>query len=144
MKFPGSGKSYNKSNGSGANAPGHSAACSLFGPPAGLCMAGRQMRGICPTADHTTRLPASPAAAPRGCSAAELRGPVRATFRGGRGDAHAQVTAQLRKSPSAGLSPVAAGDDRLLDSGHVLVAVQPAEHVQARRQPAIRDPDGPS
>ena len=45
--------------------------------------------------------PPSAAAVPRGCSAAELRGPVRATFRGGRSDAHAQVTAQLRKSPSA-------------------------------------------
>ena len=34
-------------------------------------------------------------------------------------------------------------DAPLLDSGHLLVAVQPAEHVQPRRQPAIRDSDGP-
>jgi len=43
--FPGSGKSCNKGNTTGANAPGYSAKCSLSGPPPGLCMAGRQVRG---------------------------------------------------------------------------------------------------
>lgn len=28
-------------------------------------------------------------------------------------------------------------------AGHILVAVQPADHGQPRRQPRIRDPDGP-
>ena len=41
--FPGSGKSCNKDNTSGPNAPGYSAECSLFGRPPGLYVAGRQV-----------------------------------------------------------------------------------------------------
>ena len=78
-------------------APGYSAACSLFGPPPGLCMAGRQVRSICSrTADYTAGLPPSAAAVPCGCSAARPRGPVQATFRDERCDAHARVTAVTR------------------------------------------------
>src|SRR6266702_2353540 len=108
--LPGSGKSCNKGNKSGADAPAYSATCSLFVSPPGLRIAGAAGAGICPrTADHTARLPPSAAAVSCGRAVAGLRGPARATFRGERSDAHAQVTAFRRKSPSAGLSPVAAG-----------------------------------
>ncbi len=44
--FPGSGKSCNKSNRSGADAPGYSAKCSLFILLPGLCMAGAAGAGL--------------------------------------------------------------------------------------------------
>ena len=43
--LPGSGKSCNKGNRNGADAPGYPAACSLSGPLPGVCVAERQMRG---------------------------------------------------------------------------------------------------
>ena len=46
--LPGSGKSCNKSNTTGADAPGHSAACSLSRPLPGLYMAVRQVRASAP------------------------------------------------------------------------------------------------
>jgi len=63
--LPGSGKSCNKGNSTGADASGYSATCSISGSLPGLCMAGP-------------------------------RGPVQATFRDERSDAHAQVTAITR------------------------------------------------
>ena len=64
--FPGSGKSYDKGNMTGADASGYSAACSLSGPPPGMCMAGQQVRGHLLLHDYTARLQPLAAGVPCG------------------------------------------------------------------------------
>ena len=78
--LPGSGKSCNKSNTTGADAPGHSAACSLSRPLPGLHMAVRQVRASAP---------APVTVAPSGTDS-WLRGQGRADFRVKLGDARAR------------------------------------------------------
>jgi hypothetical protein len=91
---PDRGKSCNKGNWSGANAPGYSAECSLFVPPPGLRMAGGRLEGICMLRRWLHRaVAAASGSSVRGRLAAGLRRPVRATIRDERSDAHAQATA---------------------------------------------------